>query len=219
MSIGVPALTVSDETVQARLLLKDANGILIPVEGHWQDGKLIVRFTREQLEADTSYSLTLNRGPLSGRYTVAGEYIVSFRTPKAAAAPHSGGFKEEKVVALPIPDGDSNGISSSLIIDFGEYKVSKSFQVNLSLKHAYTGDLRIILVSPTGTELLLHNLQGMSGKGLEGSFPKTYQSYEPLQRLVGENLSGTWTLKVMDTSKGDKGTLNSWGIEDSLSNP
>ena len=40
----------------------------------------------------------------------------------------------------------------------------------------------------------------------------TYQPLSPLSALIGESMTGTWTLTVQDMASGDGGSLTGWGL-------
>ena len=100
--------------------------------------------------------------------------------------------------------------------------------VQLSISHTYDSNLAVYLVSPAGTEVELFSQVGGSGDNFTsttldddaaipvtaGSAPFTgvYKPEGDLSQFEGEELSGTWTLRIYDTVKGYLGTLNNWSI-------
>ncbi|GAA3917126.1 M20/M25/M40 family metallo-hydrolase [Luteimonas lutimaris] len=76
-------------------------------------------------------------------------------------------------------------------------------QVDVDIRHTYTGDLRVDLVAPDGSTYLLHNRSG-------GSTDNLVRSYSI--DLSAEDLDGTWKLRVTDRGKGDTGTLVGWSV-------
>jgi subtilisin-like proprotein convertase family protein len=114
---------------------------------------------------------------------------------------------------VAIPDFDNNGIKSALVIEnSGALIKASGLSVDVDIKHSYRGDLKITLISPQGTRVLLHNNGGNSTNNLSGNFPKTLTPYEPFTKLNNEALDGEWRLEVVDTAASDSGTLISWGI-------
>lgn len=57
-----------------------------------------------------------------------------------------------------IPDNNVRGIKDK-IVSQDDFAVS-AIEVNLDIAHSYIGDLRITLISPTGTSVVLHDRQG-----------------------------------------------------------
>ena len=70
------------------------------------------------------------------------------------------------------------------------------------------GDLRVSVVSPSGTEVVLHNRAGAS----DDSLVRTFTPTPALATLVGQPATGQWKLKVVDLEKQDVGKLNSWRL-------
>jgi len=104
----------------------------------------------------------------------------------------------------------------------------QDINVELNISHARLSDLRVVLVSASGTRIELFNGIGGSNENftatllddeaadsiLDGAAPYT-GSFRPvgdLALLEGEQVSGTWTLEVYDQSNRVTGTLNSWSL-------
>lgn len=80
--------------------------------------------------------------------------------------------------------------------------------VDVEIDHPLVGDLIVSIVSPNGTEVVLHDRTGGSQKHLKKSW-----SGDALKGLVGEKTAGTWTLKVKNMHDSNNGTLKSWKIK------
>jgi subtilisin-like proprotein convertase family protein len=119
-----------------------------------------------------------------------------------------------------IPDGqgeltDALTIASGLNID--------QVEVDLSLTHAWIGDVEVLLTSPSGTQSILLERPGVTADDRLG-----LQLYEPGFRFTfsstrhwGEQAAGTWTLTLRDRLSGKTGTLDQWTLRlygDTLSN-
>mgnify|MGYP001814852471 CR=1 FL=1 len=104
----------------------------------------------------------------------------------------------------------------------------QDINVELNISHTRLSDLRVVLVSASGTRIELFNgIGGSSDKFtatllddeaadsiLEGSAPYT-GSFRPvgdLALLEGEQVNGTWTLEVHDQARRELGTLDSWSL-------
>jgi subtilisin-like proprotein convertase family protein len=85
--------------------------------------------------------------------------------------------------------------------------------VFVDITHTYQGDLRVILVSPAGTECLLHDRTGGSADDIVTWYDNETAPAEPLSVFNGENAFGTWTLRVEDHAGADTGALNAWTLE------
>jgi len=106
------------------------------------------------------------------------------------------------------------------IPDFGEVEDTipfpldvaiKEIEINLEIRHTWRGDLRVILMSPNGEEIMLENRTGGSQDDIIKSFRS---SAEPdlFESIVGSSAEGDWRLKVMDLAQQDVGVLAKWGL-------
>lgn len=82
-------------------------------------------------------------------------------------------------------------------------------EVDIDITHAKIGDLRIVLVSPGGTEsVLLDGLKNGAYDRTDGKLTFTLSS----THFLRENAEGAWTLRVEDLASGNTGTLESWTL-------
>jgi subtilisin-like proprotein convertase family protein len=100
--------------------------------------------------------------------------------------------------------------------------------VTLDITHTYDADLRITLISPAGTRVLLTANDGGAGDDFDGTtfddqaptgisrgaapFAGSFRPRSPLAALNGELAAGEWQLEVADQFELDVGTLNSWSL-------
>jgi carboxypeptidase D len=119
----------------------------------------------------------------------------------------------ESVVAGDAPHAiaDHQATNSSLV--FGSALEVESITVDVDISHTYRGDLRVELVSPSGSPVLLHNRTGGSANDIVGTYGGGLAAWEPLERLAGEPAQGSWSLVVRDAASGDVGNLNGWAVE------
>ncbi len=103
---------------------------------------------------------------------------------------------------ISIPDNNPAGITSAINVPDALTIFETSVQVNIT--HTYIGDLIVKLISPNGTEAILHNREG-------GSADNLHQTYSPAD-FLGENSQGVWTLFVSDNAGIDVGTLDNWTL-------
>jgi len=108
-----------------------------------------------------------------------------------------------------IPDNDQNGIRDVII--FGEVATVSSVKVSVDIHHPYRGDLRLILISPSGICVVLHDRKGGSTRDLKGTFDVS--SIPDLRNFASQILKGDWTLWVQDLAASDEGRLESWDLE------
>jgi subtilisin-like proprotein convertase family protein len=116
--------------------------------------------------------------------------------------------------ALEIPDNDSAGVTSSIMIQSADVITDKAVvTVPLEVLHNYVPDLRITLTSPSGKEIILQNRgSDVSRHNLVGVYPTTLTPVDNFSKLIGEPLNGEWKLKAADLASYDKGVIKSWGI-------
>ncbi|MDP9191813.1 MAG: proprotein convertase P-domain-containing protein [Acidobacteriota bacterium] len=111
---------------------------------------------------------------------------------------------------LPIPENNSAGVTSSLTID--DARAIERIYVRVDIAHPLRGDLRIELIAPDGTVVLLQQVSGERGADVRTTFGLTAQPVEPLGTLHGRSAAGVWKLVVRDLRTRDAGTLLSWGL-------
>jgi M6 family metalloprotease-like protein len=107
-----------------------------------------------------------------------------------------------------IPDNRSTGIERTLSTTSAG-KVG-DLEVAVEISHTYIGDLRVGLVSPAGTQVILHDRTG----GQADNIVKTYTgaTTPDIATLVGQPIQGNWRLRVSDHDAVDTGKLNSWQV-------
>jgi subtilisin-like proprotein convertase family protein len=114
-------------------------------------------------------------------------------------------------------------------------QVIASLTVNMKIdSYPFTGDLRITLISPTGSRILLFNqrpspftgfsnglgpitFDDLATRSLASGSPPyagTFRPELPLSNLAGSNGNGIWKLEIADLFPfaGDFGTLASWSL-------
>ena len=131
-----------------------------------------------------------------------------------------------------IPDANPSGIESVITVS-DDFEVT-DVNLNLDLTHTWLWDLQIYLKAPNGEEALIYDKScGSSGVQRQGinavfddavsvsvcnnnSIPAISGATKPMSLLSilnGGSSQGDWTLRVIDNSSGDVGTINSWSIE------
>jgi subtilisin family serine protease len=135
--------------------------------------------------------------------------VNAFRAVQEAAA----GTAAERLVnaagngPLEIPDVGPPVVSA---IEVREDGTILEIRVQVNISHTYIGDLRVDLIAPDGTGVVLHNNTGNSSNDLV----RTYSVLDTpaLRPLVNRSIQGTWQLRVRDTFGLDVGRLNGWRI-------
>jgi subtilisin-like proprotein convertase family protein len=109
-----------------------------------------------------------------------------------------------KDVPKSIPDNNATGITSVNPVT-GNGKVA-SLRLSLNITHTFRGDLRVTLISPGGTSLIVKNTSGTDAAD------NVILSNVLLTAFNGQAAAGTWQLRVQDLAAADVGTLNSWSL-------
>jgi PKD repeat protein len=159
--------------------------------------------------------------------TAQGRYRVPLTVPTGAA----GTAQSSNATDVPkaIPDGSTTGATSSITVT-GSGRVADLNVTIGRIDHTWLGDLKIELTGPDGTTVMLADRPGGYANGdnnmintvfddeasvplSAGAAPYT-GTFKPAGRLSvfdGKPLQGTWTLKVVDDSSGDSGSIVAWG--------
>ncbi len=131
----------------------------------------------------------------------------------------------QSTTAAKIPDVPGKSRTSSIAV--ADAISIEQIAVSVNIKHANVGDLRLTLISPAGTFLLVRNgaasgadftLTTFSDEAAAaitaGGVHNTgdFKPEETLASLTGLSAKGTWKLKVEDMTGGNAGQLLSWGI-------
>ena len=115
----------------------------------------------------------------------------------------------EEAPGAVIPDNDPGGVERSLSTT--EAGTVKDISVSVDITHTWIGDLQIKLISPAGTEVVLHNRSGGSADNIIRSYSAA--AVPALSTLQGQQLAGTWKLKIADLEAQDVGKLNKWELQ------
>jgi subtilisin-like proprotein convertase family protein len=89
--------------------------------------------------------------------------------------------------------------------------MAQKITVEVDITHTFIGDLRVVLIAPSGDQAVLHNRTG----GTQDNLIVTYDSTATpsLVALVGQAIQGSWVLRVTDLAGRDVGKLNKWSLE------
>ena len=115
----------------------------------------------------------------------------------------------EATPGIAIPDKDSKGVSSIIVIP--QSGKVQGLKVGVDITHTFIGDLKVELTSPAGNRVILWNQAGSGQDNLITTFDPV--STPALATLVGQEMKGNWTLKVSDLVGQDVGKLNKWSLE------
>jgi subtilisin-like proprotein convertase family protein len=111
---------------------------------------------------------------------------------------------------LSIPDAIPTGLTSRITIT--DPRAIERIAVRVDVEHRTRGDLRLELVAPDGTTVVLQQVSSELASGIHTTFGLTAEPRESLDILRGRSAAGTWQLIVRDLRTLDAGRLLSWGL-------
>jgi subtilisin-like proprotein convertase family protein/V8-like Glu-specific endopeptidase len=101
--------------------------------------------------------------------------------------------------------------------------------ITVDIDHSWVSDLRLILVAPDRTRVVLVNRQGDDGQNFESTtfdrqatqhinrgeapYRGTFRPAHNLNKLNGMNANGRWYLVAMDFADGEGGQINGWSMD------
>lgn len=97
---------------------------------------------------------------------------------------------------------DLSTVTSELVVPGGG--IAEDATLHLELNHQFIGDVKITLVAPDGTQIVVFDDPTLN----EPNFVRDI----PLPALIGKNFAGTYKLIIQDRSVPDTGTLVTWGL-------
>ena len=109
---------------------------------------------------------------------------------------------------LSIPDNATAGIEDTISIE--ESGILTGIEVAIDISHTYIGDLVVRLVSPRGSNIILHNRNGGSANNLVQTY--TMSTLSGLAVVLEEEIQGNWRLRIQDLAGADVGQLNRWDL-------
>lgn len=108
------------------------------------------------------------------------------------------------IVKKSIPDNSPDGVES--VITVSEKIRLEHVEVSLIAPHSCRGDLRIILISPSGTESILAEMHNDYNKDYNGWTFMTVRHWDELS-------NGDWYLRVIDERATYTGEFQSWQLK------
>jgi len=108
-------------------------------------------------------------------------------------------------VGTDIPDAYPEGVERPIVVDRPPASVAH-VRVAVTIRHTWRGDLRVVLRSPNGNELVLHDRTG-------GGEDDLFISRDVTEAFEGGPADGVWTLRVSDHARRDTGRLAAWRLE------
>lgn len=120
-------------------------------------------------------------------------------------------FSKQRVIRKDIPDNDKNGLVDS--IKMQRDLTIKAVELDVNIKHPYSGDVSIELHGPNGKSV---NVFGPTRK--PGENVKELFHGEKFDVFNGMKSKGEWKIKVIDSGARDSGQLMDWTLRFKLAN-
>lgn len=140
---------------------------------------------------------------------------------------------------LPVDIPDSGQYSNTLVVN--DDRLILDVNVTVSINHAFVGDVRLTLISPSGTSVVLLNRRGGNGSfqsdpgnpvpalfddeatnkislALPPFSGGTFQPESALSAFDGESAQGSWRIVAEDLGALTTGQFISWSLELTLQN-
>jgi len=117
-------------------------------------------------------------------------------------------LKQGSSPALAIPENDVNGARDT--INISTTLTISAVKIRVDITHTFIGDLRLTLIAPSGTAVILQDRNGGNAQNLQRTYDLT--SNPALGAMVGQSAKGNWTLLLQDLAPVDTGRLNSWEL-------
>ncbi|MCX5195444.1 M6 family metalloprotease domain-containing protein [Streptomyces sp. NBC_00249] len=114
----------------------------------------------------------------------------------------------ESAPGAVIPEEDAGGLTDVIALE-GEGTV-RDLKVKIDIEHPRIGDLRVVLMAPSGRRAVIHNRTGGDTKNLRVRLDSQPPSL--LAPLIGDAVPGSWKLKITDAVGPAAGVLVRWSL-------
>ena len=136
-------------------------------------------------------------------------------------------YTQRRDPSLAIPDdpdnqpgSQSSGVSDTIQVSGSQIQRIEYVNIMFASDHTYSGDLEIVLTSPSGTQSLLAETHPQLACQISNGTISCMHAPAPYDRLVfgsrrhlDEPADGQWTLTVRDGFPQDTGMLTSWQLD------
>jgi subtilisin-like proprotein convertase family protein len=128
----------------------------------------------------------------------------------AAVQLAASGFGISSGTAVDIPDGSGSATATATISGFTHPLAN--VQAWVEIDHRSPEQLRVTLIGPDGTSVVLQNQTGQDEHPINAIYGKTDATAQSLAAFAGKPANGTWTLKVEDLMTGTTGRIKAFGV-------
>lgn len=248
------ALSVFSSTIEAPVLTAPANsasGLYSDVSFAWEDDANVENYLVE-ISTDSNFSDIVDSQTLTtNSYTaaLALETVYYWRVTgsnRCAIGTTSSEFSFSTGISTcdgPITATDTPIVISAMgsnvynsVVAVTDNLPVTDVNVKVNIVHAWIRDIKMVLISPSGTRVVLSNNNGVdfdenytntvfdqeatnSIVGASAPFTGSFIPEEDLSAIYGEMSAGNWTLEVTDLFDNDGGSLDEFTLELCLAQP
>ena len=119
-------------------------------------------------------------------------------------------FAVSPSTAVDIPDGSGSATATATILGFT--RPLANIQAWVEINHPSPEQLRVTLIGPDGTSVVLQNQTGQDEHPINAIYGKTDTTAQSLAAFAGKVANGTWTLKVEDLVTGVTGRIKAFAV-------
>ena len=112
--------------------------------------------------------------------------------------------------AVAIPDGSGSATATATVSGFTASVAG--VQAWVEIDHPSPSQLKLTLIGPDGTSVVLQDSTGQSEKPINAIYGKTDPTVQSLGVFAGKSPNGVWTLRVEDHVVGMTGHIRNFGI-------
>jgi subtilisin-like proprotein convertase family protein len=128
----------------------------------------------------------------------------------AAVQLAASGFAISPATAVDIPDGSGSATATATISGFT--RPLANVQVWVEINHPSPEQLRVTLIGPDGTSVVLQDQTGQDEHPINAIYGKTDATAQSLGAFAGKLANGIWTLKVEDLVAGVTGRIKAFEV-------
>jgi subtilisin-like proprotein convertase family protein len=112
--------------------------------------------------------------------------------------------------AVDIPDGSGSATATATVSGF--QRPLANVQAWVEINHPSPEQLRLTLIAPDGTSVVLRDRTGQDEHPINAIYGKTDATAQSLAAFAGKSANGTWTLKVEDLVTGVTGRIKAFSV-------
>ena len=168
----------------------------------------LLRQVRPDLSGFVAVGLLRSTGspvtdPRNGIVTPRVDALAAVRLPAASFGASAGS-------PVSIPDG--TGSAAATLTLSGTGGLIEGVRVWAQIDHDDPRQLRVTIMGPDGTPVLLHDQTGAVSRPLNAVYGLTDTPAQPLSAFHGRSANGTWTLTVEDLVPGTTGRIRNFSV-------